>query len=67
MGAFKEVGWEWDFRWRRPLFDNEIEMAVSFLPNVTQSTIQAYKGDQWEWKADPSGQYTVKSAYFVLW
>ena len=67
MGAFKEAGWEWDFRWRRPLFDNEIEMAVSFLPNVTQSTIQAYKGDQWEWKADPSGQYTVKSAYFVLW
>ena len=49
------------------MFDNEIEMAVSFLSDVTHSTIQAHKGDQWEWKADPSGQYTVKSAYLVLW
>ncbi|KHN48142.1 hypothetical protein glysoja_036698, partial [Glycine soja] len=23
MGAFKDLGWEWEFRWRRPLFDNE--------------------------------------------
>ena len=49
------------------MFDNEIEMAVSFLSDVTHSTIQAHKGDQWEWKADPSGQYTVKSACLVLW
>ena len=67
MGTFKEAGWEWDFRWRRALFDNKIEMTVSFLADVACSTIQAHKEDQWEWKADPSGQYTAKSAYYVLW
>ena len=67
MEAFKDAGWEWEFRWRRPLFDNEIDMAVSFLADVARSTIQAHKGDQWEWKADPSGQYTAKSAYYALW
>ena len=56
-----------NFRWRRALFDNKIEMTVSFLADVACSTIQAHKEDQWEWKADPSGQYTAKSAYYVLW
>jgi len=51
MGAFKDVGWEWDFRWRRPLFDNEIEMTVSFLSEVARHPIQPHIGDQWEWKA----------------
>ena len=65
-GAFKDAGWEWDFRWRRPLFDNEIEMAVSFLSEVARHPIQPHIGDKWEWKAEPSGQYTAKSAYYVM-
>ncbi|KRH59705.1 hypothetical protein GLYMA_05G198600v4 [Glycine max] len=67
MGVFRDKGWEWDFRWRRPLFDNEIDMAVSFLREVEGHRIQPQQGDQWVWKADPSGQYTAKSAYGVLW
>jgi len=66
MEAFKDAGWEWDFRWRRPLFDNEIDIAVSFLSDVACHPIQPQKGDQWEWKADPSEQYTAKSAYYVF-
>ncbi|KAH1200448.1 hypothetical protein GmHk_18G053566 [Glycine max] len=63
MGAFTDNGWEWDFRWRRPLFDNEVDMAASFLRVVDCIRIQAQQGDQWVWKADPSGQYTAKSAF----
>ncbi|KAH1221930.1 putative ribonuclease H protein [Glycine max] len=66
MGVFRDTGWEWDFRWRRPLFDNEVDMAASFLREVECLRIQAQQGDQWVWKADSSGQYTAKSAYCVL-
>jgi len=48
------------------LFDNEIEMAVSFLSEVAHHPIQPHIGDKWEWKAEPSGQYTAKSANYVL-
>ena len=65
MGDFKEEGWEWDFRWRRPLFDSEVDLAVSFLSAVTSHPIQPHKSDQWVWKAEPDGQYTAKSAYEV--
>jgi len=66
MGAIKDAGWEWDFRWRRPLFDSEVDLAVSFLTDVTSHPIQPHKTDQWVWKADPGGQYTAKSAYYVF-
>ena len=31
MGRFTTAGWEWDFQWRRQLFDDEIDMAAKFL------------------------------------
>lgn len=34
MGNHKETGWEWNFSWRRPLLDNEIDSAVNFLTAV---------------------------------
>ena len=48
------------------MFDNEVDMVASFLREVDCLKIQAQQGDQWVWKVDPSGQYTVKSAYCVL-
>ncbi|KAH1238357.1 putative ribonuclease H protein [Glycine soja] len=42
-------------------------MAVSFLSDVASHPIQPQKGDQWVWKANPSGQYTPKSAYDMVW
>ncbi|KAH1239475.1 putative ribonuclease H protein [Glycine max] len=66
MGEFKDSGWEWDFKWRRPLFDNEIDMAVSFLQELEGNRIRSHRADQWVWVADSSGQYTVRSAYNVL-
>ncbi|KAL5180582.1 putative ribonuclease H protein [Glycine soja] len=52
--------------WRRPLFNNEITMAVNFLKDVERSVIQQNGRDAWVWMADPSGSYSVQSAYKVM-
>ena len=66
LGAFKEGGWEWHFQWRRPLFDSEIDMAVAFLQQVEGFRIRPDLSDQWKWAAEPSGCYSVRSAYKVI-
>ena len=54
-----EKGWEWKFKWRRHLFDRELEMADCFRNDVAGSCIQIHKKDDWIWKIDPTGQYSV--------
>lgn len=66
MGNHKETEWEWNFSWRRPLFDNEIDSAVNFLTAVEGQRIQQMGTDVWEWKGDPSGLYSTQSAYNLL-
>jgi len=37
MGSFLDEGWKWDFKWRRELFDSELDMAeVSRRPRRYQ-------------------------------
>jgi len=66
MGSHTDAGWEWNYIWRRPLFDNEVDMADGFLGETAQTAIQPHKADTWVWKPDPSGQYTTKSVYDLL-
>lgn len=66
MGTVKDSGWEWEFKWRRPMFDNELDMAISFLKDVESHNIQQQERDQWVWMADSNGHYSVRSAYNVL-
>lgn len=66
MGTVKDSGWEWEFRWRRTMFDNELDMAISFLKDVESHNIQQQERDQWVWMADSNGHYSVRSAYNVL-
>jgi len=33
MGSFFDEGWEWDFKWRRKLFD-KLDMVVRFLEDL---------------------------------
>ncbi|KAH1243657.1 putative ribonuclease H protein [Glycine max] len=56
MGSHKDSGWEWNFTWRRPLFDSEIDRAVNFLTEVQHK----------EWLGDPTGQYSAHTAYSML-
>ncbi|KAG5002034.1 hypothetical protein JHK87_023106 [Glycine soja] len=66
MGSFRENGWEWNFIWRRPLFEPEIDSAVSFLREVDDNLIQQQDPDGWEWVGDLSGIYSTHSAYNML-
>ena len=66
MGGYMEEEWEWNFLWRRPLFDNEISKAINFLQHVESKVIQIQRRDDWVWTLDPSGQYTAKSAYRMM-
>ena len=63
MGSHIYAGWEWNFIWRRSLFDNEIDITDSFLGDIIGSLIQPHRRDNWVWKADPNGQYSAQSAY----
>lgn len=40
MRAYKDTGWEWNFKWWRTLFDSEIDKVVSFLKDVECKRIQ---------------------------
>ena len=66
MGRHTDTAWEWNFRWRRPLFDCEIEAATRFLEDTTQIHIHPHLTDCWKWRADPNGQYTTRSAYLLM-
>ena len=48
MGTQNDTGWEWNFSWRRLLFDNEIDIAISFLREVQGQSIQQQQIDIWE-------------------
>jgi len=39
LGSHMDAGWEWNFTWRRPLFDNEVDMADGFLADIAQIVI----------------------------
>ena len=66
MGRHKDIGWEWNFTWRRPLFDNEIDLAANFLRDVEVKLIQQQGSDVWEWTGDPVGQYSTCNAYNMI-
>ncbi|KAL5180969.1 putative ribonuclease H protein [Glycine soja] len=66
MGMYQDMGWEWNFSWRRALFDNEITSAANFLRDIAEIKIQQQVSDTWEWSADPEGQYSTRSAYGLI-
>ena len=67
LGTHKDNGWERNFIWRRPLFDIEIDSAVSFLREVKGKSIQQQGSDGWEWLGEPSGTYSTHSVYNMIW
>ena len=61
------MGWEWNLKWRRHLFDSQLDMAARFLCDVEGCHIQRNIMDECIWKPHPSGLYSTKSAYAVMW
>ena len=66
VGRQTETVWEWNLEWRRPLFDNEVDAAVRFMDDISQIQIQNQITDCWIWKPETTGQYSTKSAYYLL-
>jgi len=63
MGSFIDEGWEWDFKWRRELFDGEMDMTVRFLEDLEGTSIHLDREDKWICKEDVSGVYTAGNGY----
>ncbi|GAU37868.1 hypothetical protein TSUD_22840 [Trifolium subterraneum] len=65
MGRWVEGQWIWDLRWRRYLFVWELNILESLNEILDRPTIST-TNDSWCWKHDPSGCYSVKSAFLAL-
>ncbi|XP_006603334.2 uncharacterized protein [Glycine max] len=66
MGYFSEHGWEWNFSWRRNLFDSEMGVASTFLETIAAIRICGTLKDTWLWGAEPNGIFSTKSAYNLI-
>ncbi|KAL5170075.1 putative ribonuclease H protein [Glycine soja] len=66
MGLLIDNRWEWQFQWRRNLFEHEISTAAEFMADIEHVHIQPSARDLLLWNADPGGSYTTKSAYNLL-
>jgi hypothetical protein len=66
MGVWREDSWVWEFRWRRRLSSRE-EVLLREL-RLVLDTVMLTCGcpDQYRWRADPSGVYSVRSAYDMI-
>ena len=63
MGIFGEHGWEWQFSWRRCLFDSELGGVSAFIDQTAVINTNAALRDSWVWGAEPSGIFSTNSAY----
>ena len=65
LGSNSGGEWEWSLQWRL-LFEGEIPMVANFLEEIQGLNINAHQQDKWVWLSDPTGLYTVRSAYKLL-
>ncbi|KAH1202965.1 putative ribonuclease H protein [Glycine max] len=63
MGIFGEHGWEWQFSWRRCLFDSELGGVSAFIDQTVVINTNAALRDSWVWGAEPNGIFSTNSAY----
>jgi hypothetical protein len=57
--------WHWDFRWRRELSVWEFDQFQVLLAAVANHPLVGAT-DSWSWRHDPTGTFSVKSAYLLL-
>lgn len=65
-GHWRNGNWEWDWNWRRRLFIWETGLLDSLQALLSSMQIIAGKDDSWNWRPEPRGSYSIKSAYYIL-
>lgn len=59
--------WKWNLQWRRQDFEWDGLQLRQLLDELNAQNILGVGCDKWLWLADPSGQFTVKSAYEAVY
>lgn len=54
---------EWQFSWRRDLFEWEVELLQHIIEEISSASFRLERMDSIVWLADPSEFYSVKPAY----
>ncbi|KAL8457446.1 hypothetical protein ACS0TY_035346 [Phlomoides rotata] len=58
--------WRWIWRWRRGLFDRELDTFNTLLSLVNMSYLNKGVEDSWKWRAVMKEYYCTRDAYNVL-
>jgi hypothetical protein len=65
MGNWVRGEWVWELRWRTHLCRQDQDLLNQLIESLRQVRLSTTK-DDWCWRHDPSGVFSVKSAYLVL-
>lgn len=61
VGVASDQGIDWAFTWRRHLFMWEEEVLLSLREDLEDTRLSSQE-DEWRWKSEDSGAFSVKSA-----
>jgi len=65
MGSWVTGEWEWEIRWKTDLDMQDQDLLNDLMESLRQVRFSTTE-DEWCWRHEPSGLFSVKSAYLVL-
>ncbi|GAU11870.1 hypothetical protein TSUD_194930 [Trifolium subterraneum] len=65
MGSWVTGEWEWELRWKTDLDMQDQDLLNDLMESLRQVHFSTTE-DEWCWRHEPSGLFSVKSAYLVL-
>ncbi|XP_057811908.1 uncharacterized protein LOC131026156 [Salvia miltiorrhiza] len=66
MGKWENGVWVWEVKWRRDLFDREVEGVNNLITVIAGVKPCAGQVDRWSWSAAKEGVFTTRSAYSLI-